>query len=119
MKIKVCLLTTKKNIMKALKEFNRVFKPNGTIILDIVNPKSLSSLGSKKDSYITLNEFKEMISLIPDLEIRECFGRRILSQTAFEKAPTFLLGLIDKIDKKMSKLFPIYCVRIYFSIKKG
>lgn len=111
-------LDNKKNIMKALKEFNRVCKHEGIIVLDIVNSKSLSIFGPKKESYITMNEFKEMINLIPDLEIEEYFGRRILSQMAFEKAPIFLLSLLDVIDKKLSALLPSYCVRIYFVIKK-
>lgn len=112
-------LDNKANILKALKEFNRVSNTKSIIVVDIVNSKSLSTLGPKKDSYITLSEFKEIINLIPGLEIKKYFGRRLLSQTAFEKAPKFLLGLLDIVDARLSKLFPSYCVRIYFVLKKS
>lgn len=112
-------LDTKENIINTVNEFKRVCKPGGSIVLDIVNSRSVSIFGGRNDSYLTMNEFKEIISSSESLEIRECFGRRILSQTAFEKAPEFLLGALDSIDKTLSRLFPSLCVRIYFVLIKG
>jgi ubiquinone/menaquinone biosynthesis C-methylase UbiE len=111
-------LDTKDNVIRALKELVRVCKPGGTVVFDIVNPKSLAIFGPAKDSMITMKKAKDIILAIPGIEIKKCFGRRILSQTGFEKAPTFLLGLVDRLDYGLSKIFPLLCVRIYFVIIK-
>lgn len=110
-------LDTIENEVKALKELVRVCKPGGTVVFDIVNPKSLAIFGPAKESMITMKKAKDVILAIPGIEIKKCFGRRILSQTAFEKAPTFLLGLVNGLDYGLSKIFPFFCVRIYFVIE--
>ena len=109
-------LDTIENEVKALKELIRVCKPEGTVVFDIVNPKSLAVFGPAKESMITMKKAKDIILAIPGIEIKKCFGRRILSQTAFEKSPTFLLGLVNRLDYGLSKIFPFFCVRIYFVI---
>lgn len=65
---------------------------------------------------ITMKKAKNIILAIPGIEIKKCFGRGILSQTVFEN--TFLLGLIDRLDYGLSKIFPVLCVWIYFVIIK-
>jgi len=112
-------LDTIENEVKTLKELIRVCKPGGTIVFDIVNPKSLAIFGPRKKSMVTLKEAKDMILSIFGIKIRKCFGRRILSQTAFEKSPDFLLIFIDKLDYVLSKIFMPLCVRIYFVLEKG
>ena len=109
-------LDTIENDVKTLKELVRVCKPGGTVVFDIVNPKSLAVFGPAKESMITMKKAKDIILAIPGIEIKKCFGRRILSQTAFEKSPTFLLGLVNGLDYGLSKIFPFFCVRIYFVI---
>ena len=111
-------LDTKENIIRTLRELVRVCKPRGTIVFDIVNPKSLAIFGQRKNSMITLKEAKNIILSIQGIEIKKCFGRRIISQTAFEKSPIFLLGLVDRLDYALSKIFPSLCVRIYFTLEK-
>jgi len=111
-------LDAKENVINALRELIRVCKPGGTIVFDIVNPKSLAIFGPTKKSMITLKKAKDIILSIPGIEIKKCFGRRILSQTSFEKAPTFSLGFVDRLDYGLSKIFPFFCVRIYFVIIK-
>lgn len=111
-------LDTIENEVKALKELIRVCKPGGTVVFDIVNPKSLAIFGPAKESMITMKKAKDIILAICGIEIKKCFGRRILSQTAFEKSPTFLLGLVDRLDYGLSKIFPLLCVRLYFVLTK-
>lgn len=111
-------LDTKDNVIRALKELVRVCKPGGTVVFDIVNPKSLAIFGPAKESMITMKKAKDVILAIPRIKIKKCFGRRILSQTTFEKAPPFLLRLIDRFDHVLSKIFPFFCVRIYFVLIK-
>ncbi|MCK4454549.1 class I SAM-dependent methyltransferase [Candidatus Parcubacteria bacterium] len=111
-------LDTIENEVNALKELIIVCKPGGTVVFDIVNPKSLAVFGQRKSSMITLEKAKDIILSFPEVEIKKCFGRRILSQTTFEKAPPFLLGLIDRFDHVLSKIFPFFCVRIYFVLIK-
>ena len=106
------------NERKALDELVRVCKPGGTIVFEIVNPLSVASLGPVKRSMITLKEAKELISATPEIEIKKCFGRRIMSQTALEKAPDFLVKSMDMLDHILSKIFPFFCVRIYFVLEK-
>jgi ubiquinone/menaquinone biosynthesis C-methylase UbiE len=110
-------LDTIENEVKALKELVRVCKPGGTVVFDIVNPKSLAIFGPAKESMITMKKAKDIILAIHGIDIKKCFGRRILSQTAFEKAPAFLLGLVNGLDYGLSKIFPFFCVRIYFVIE--
>lgn len=111
-------LDTKENIVKVLRELVRVCKPKGIIVFDIVNSKSLAIFGPRKDSMITLKEAKDIILSIQGIKIKTCFGSRILSQTAFEKSPVFLLGLINEVDNTLSKIFLPLCVRIYFILEK-
>lgn len=111
-------LDTIESEVKALKELVRVCKPGGTMVFDIVNPKSLAVLGPKKSSMVTLKEAKDVILSIPGIRIKKYFGRRILSQTAFEKTPAFLLGFVERLDYVFSKIFPSLCVRIYFILEK-
>lgn len=111
-------LDTRENLIKGLLELIRVCKPGGVIVFDVVNPMSIAILGSTKESMIKLNEVKRLLDSIPEIERYQFSGRRILSQTIFEKTPLFLLGLVDKVDLVLSNLFPGLCVRIYFVIKK-
>ena len=111
-------LDTKENIIRTLRELVRVCKPGGTIVFDIVNPKSLAIFGSTKKSMLTIKEAKSIISSIPGVKITKCFGRRILSQTVSEKTPAFLLRLVDKLDCALSKFLLLFCIRIYFVLMK-
>lgn len=111
-------LDTKDNIIKCLNEFNRVCKNEGIIVLDFVNLKSIASLGTIKDSYITIDEFKEIITSISDLEIVELFGRKILSQTLIEKVPNIFLKPLDKLDKWLSNKLYQFSIRIYVVLIK-
>jgi ubiquinone/menaquinone biosynthesis C-methylase UbiE len=112
-------LDTKENSDKAIKELMRVCKPGGTVILDIVNPWSLAILGPQKSSMVTMRDTIKLLETMPDVKIIRVFGRRILSQSAFEKSPVSLLKVIDKLDSGLSRLFPFFCVRIYFMLSKN
>lgn len=111
-------LDTKENFVTGLNELQRVCKPGGTIVFDIVNPKSLAILGPKKSSMITLKEIRKILSTAENIENTTYIGRRILSQSAFEKTPVHLLGLIDKLDYILSNIFTSFCVRIYVIVQK-
>lgn len=111
-------LDTKDNERKALNEIIRVCKPGGKILIEFVNPLSIASLGPKKESMMSMKEVKNMIFTYPNVTLKKALGRRILSQTAFERCPGFLLGVLDKLDSGLSGLFPFLGVRTYYVIEK-
>lgn len=111
-------LDTRVNVEKAIMELIRVLKPEGTVVFDVINPISIAGLGPKKSSMLSLIETKKIILTIPGVKIKKYFGRRIVSQTAYEKCPVIFLKYLDVIDKILSKIFPLFCVRIYFILTK-
>lgn len=111
-------LDTAENEMKALGELIRVCKPKGTVVVEFVNSRSIAGIGPRKASMVPMKTVKKMINSIPNAKLIKSFGRRILSQTAFEKSPTFILIFLDRIDSFLSGLFPYFCVRTYYVITK-
>lgn len=106
------------NEMKALHELMRVCRPGGTVVVEFVNSLSIARIGPRKESMVTMSMVKDIISKIPNAKLEAAFGRRIVSQTAFEKSPRCMLKILDIIDSGLSKLFPYLCVRTYFVITK-
>lgn len=111
-------LDTRENLQRALRELVRVCKPNGTILLDIVNPKSLAAFGPTKSSMASLSDVRKLIASIPGVTLQQCSGRRLVSQTAYEHTPPFLLRFIDSVDSLLSRSFTSFCVRIYLVLRK-
>ena len=111
-------LDTVENEVKALHELVRVCRPGGTVVVEFVNSLSIAGIGPKKGSMVTMSTVKGIISKIPNAKLEAAFGRRIISQTAFEKSPQCMLKILDIIDSKLSKLFPSLCVRTYYVIVK-
>lgn len=111
-------LDTKKNLSYGVNELIRVCKPQGTIVFDIVNSKSVAALGPRKDSMISVKEMKEILSNNSDVKIKKCFGRRILSQKAFDVVPNLFLKPLDILDNILSRIFPSISVRVYFVLEK-
>lgn len=111
-------LDTVENEVKALNELIRVCRPGGKVVVEFVNSLSIAGIGPRKESMVSMSTVKNIISKIPNAELEAAFGRRIISQTAFEKSPEFMLNTLDVIDSGLSKLFPLLCVRTYYVIKK-
>jgi len=111
-------LDTVENEVKALHELVRVCRPGGTVVVEFVNSLSIAGIGPKKESMISMSSVKDIIPKIPNAKLEAAFGRRIISQTAFEKSPQCMLKALDVIDSGLSRLFPYLCVRTYYVIKK-
>lgn len=111
-------LDTVENEVKALNELVRICRPGGKVVVEFVNSLSIARMGPKKESMVPMSTVKGIISKIPNAKLETAFGRRIISQTAFEKSPQCLLKALDVIDSGLSKLFPYLCVRTYYVIMK-
>jgi ubiquinone/menaquinone biosynthesis C-methylase UbiE len=111
-------LDTVENEVRALNELVRVCRPGGKVVVEFVNSLSIAGIDSKKESMVSMSVVKDILSKIPNAKLEAAFGRRIISQTAFEKSPNYMLKALDIIDSGLSKLFPYLCVRTYYVIVK-
>jgi ubiquinone/menaquinone biosynthesis C-methylase UbiE len=113
-------LGEKQNKNKALKELCRVCIPNGSILFDFINSRSLTIFAGadKKSGVISVNEMKRFVDDISGIRIIDMSGRLIVSQTLLEKSPKYFLKFIEKIDYLLCKCFFKYATRVYFVLKK-
>jgi len=107
--------------LNTIKEMIRVTRPGGYILVEFVN-SNRPRVGRNATKTVRLSH-----SVIANFLLKQDKQANVVKNKgifffgmgAMDRAPVFLLGILSKVDKMFSFLFPKYCSRGYVLIKKN
>jgi ubiquinone/menaquinone biosynthesis C-methylase UbiE/glycosyltransferase involved in cell wall biosynthesis len=105
------------NRASAIRELMRVTKPGGTLLVDIVNRRSLAALGRASD-LMDIDRFADVVRASPDFRVQRYFHRLSFSQTLLEKTPAPVIFAVYAVDRLFSGLVPFFGTRVYAQIRR-
>ena len=104
--------------LEMIREMIRVCADNGIILLEFVNKQSPLALRRFQTVRLSIADIKSLLKEFKNVKIKNISGILFFPETLMRMAPSFLLGIFEKIDAFFSKIFPQLTSRCYIILKK-